>query len=118
MLIASGRSRLTTRPTVFMDRFATAIRHLSCAEICADAKTIDFVPACSAKDRIRVVLRRRIPLAVHDRDRVDIVAGRAFAGLRFAREDDDRIAAGFARLALHLWQAVCLAREAVAQSFA
>src|SRR5260370_13748623 len=77
MLIASGRSRLTTRPTVFMERFATAIRHLSCAEISADAKVIHCVPPSSAKDRIRVVLRGRIPLAVYDRDRVDVVASRA-----------------------------------------
>jgi hypothetical protein len=41
MVIASGRSCLTTRPTVFMDRFATAIRHLSCAETGGNAKTIN-----------------------------------------------------------------------------
>jgi len=38
MVIASGRSRLTTRPTLFIDRFADAIRCTSCAEIGGDAK--------------------------------------------------------------------------------
>jgi len=41
MVIASGRSRLTTRPTVFIARFADAIRCPSCAEIRTDAKAFD-----------------------------------------------------------------------------
>ena len=41
MVIASGRSRLTTKPTVFIDRFADAIRCSSCAETRRDAKAFE-----------------------------------------------------------------------------
>ena len=51
MVIASGRSRLTTRPTVFMERFAAAIRYSSCAEIRGNAKAFEDASIGTLRDR-------------------------------------------------------------------
>src|ERR1039458_9266507 len=115
-VIASGRSYLTTRPTVFMVRFATGFRHLSCAEIGGNAKAMDAHLVLSPKNFIRGAARGRIFFAVYDRYRIDVVARAGFAGLRSARQYDDRIRPRFTGLALHGGQHVGLAPINVSQS--
>src|SRR5262245_25966921 len=98
-----------------MVRLATARTPLSSADHASNATAWalpgsfeQFQDTHSVRD-VRSYWNVRI-LAVHDRDRVYVVAHEVFRRLRLAGQNDDRVGPGFARLSFDGRQDLLLAR--------